>query len=72
MDALTAIKDILSDNLGIDPASVTRESTLDSLAIDSLDLVELICDLEERLAIQMGYPENLRTVGDIVDYIARL
>lgn len=72
MDTLQVIKDILHDNLDIDPATITPESTLESLNIDSLDTVELICDLEERCDIELGYPENLNTVGDIVEYIKNL
>ncbi|MGI6590632.1 MAG: acyl carrier protein [Eggerthellaceae bacterium] len=72
MDTLQVIKDILQDNLEIDPNSVSLDSTLESLGIDSLDLVELICDLEARLHIQMGYPEGLESVGDIVEYIETL
>lgn len=72
MDTLQTIKDILQDNLEIDPDTVTLDSTLESLAIDSLDLVELICDLETRCNIKLGYPENLNTVGDIVEYIQNL
>lgn len=72
MDTLQIIKDILQDNLEIDPETVTLDSTLESLAIDSLDLVELICDLEARCDIQLGYTENLNSVGDIVEYIESL
>ena len=72
MDTLQIIKDILQDNLEIDPETVTLDSTLESLAIDSLDLVELICDLEARCNIQLGYPETLNSVGDIVAYIESL
>lgn len=72
MDATQAIKDILQENLDIDPATVTPDSTLDSLGIDSLDTVELICDLEERLGIEMGYPEGLNSIADVVEYINNL
>lgn len=72
MDVMQTIKDILEENLEIDPATVSEESTLESLGIDSLDTVELICDLEERCEIEMGYPEGLETIGDVVEYIDSL
>lgn len=72
MDVLQTIKDILQENLDIDPATVTAESTLESLGIDSLDTVELICDLEERCGIEMGYPEGLNSIGDVIGYIEKL
>ena len=69
---LDSLKEVLKDNLGIDPLLVTEESTFYELEIDSLDMVELICDLEEVLDIEFGEPEGLKTVGDFVDYIESL
>ena len=48
MATIDTIKDILVENLDIDRNLITEESTFDSLNIDSLDLVQLICDLEEK------------------------
>ena len=59
-------------NLDIDPATVTPEATFESLGIDSLDMVELICDLEEACEVDFGEPEGLVTVGDLVAYIDSL
>ena len=72
MATIDTIKDVLETNLDIDPDNVTEDSTLDELGIDSLDLVELICDLEEACEIEFGEPEGLETVGDIVAYIDSL
>lgn len=72
MDSLETIKEVLSDNLDIDPEEVTEDSTFDSLGVDSLDMVELICDLEEKCDIEFGEPEDLDTVGDLVEYIDNL
>ena len=66
---IETIKDILSENLDIDPAKVVADSTFESLGIDSLDMVELICELEERLDIDFGEPEGLATFADLVAYI---
>ena len=72
MATIDSIKEILDKNLSIDPEVVTEDSTLDSLDIDSLDLVELICDLEDAEGIDFGEPEGLQTVGDIVAHIDSL
>ncbi len=69
MDTMDTIKSILHDNLDIAPETVDADSTFESLNIDSLDMVELICDLEERCDIDLGEPENLNTMGDLVTYI---
>jgi len=69
---IDTIREILQENLDIDPASVTEESTFDSLDIDSLDMVELVCDLEDKLGIDFGEPEGLKNVGDVVKHIESL
>lgn len=72
MATIDTIKEILHENLDIDPATVTEESTFESLGIDSLDMVELICDLEEKLGIDFGEPDGLVNVGDVVKHIDNL
>lgn len=72
MATIDTIREILQENLDIEPSSVTDESTFDSLNIDSLDMVELICDLEDKLGIDFGEPEGLQNVGDVVKHIDSL
>ncbi|RNL44077.1 acyl carrier protein [Paraeggerthella hongkongensis] len=72
MPTIDTIKEVLQENLDIDPADVTEESTFDSLGIDSLDMVELICDLEEKCEVDFGEPEGLNSVGDLVTYVDSL
>ena len=72
MANIDTIKDILVENLDIDRNLITEESTFDSLNIDSLDLVQLICDLEEKLDIDFGEPEGLQNLGDVVKHIESL
>ena len=72
MATIDTIKEILQENLDIDPATVNEASTFDTLNIDSLDLVQLIRDLEEKLDIDFGEPEGLNTLGDLVAYIDNL
>ena len=66
MATIDTIKTILEENL------VEESSTFDSLGIDSLDMVELICDLEEACDVDFGEPEGLDTVGSLVEYIDSL
>lgn len=69
MDTIDVIKETLHENLSIDEDQITEDATLDSLGIDSLDMVELICDIEEKLDIEFGEPEGIETIGQMVDYI---
>lgn len=72
MATIDTVKTILNDNLDIDPDTITEESTFESLGIDSLDMAELTCTLEEELDIEFGEPEGLTTVGDLVTYVDSL
>ena len=72
MATLDTVKEVLESNLDIDPENVTEDATFEDLGIDSLDMVELICDLEEKCSVDFGGPEGLTTVGDLVEYIDNL
>lgn len=72
METIEIVKSVLQDNLDIDPADVTAESTFETLGVDSLDMVELVCDLEDRCDIEFGEPDGPATVGGLVDYIESL
>lgn len=72
MTTLETIQEILNENLDIDPATVVADSTFESLGIDSLDMVELVCEIENRFDIELGEAEGLDTVGKLVDYIDSL
>ena len=72
MATLDTVKEILQENLDIEPENVTEDSTFESLGIDSLDMVELICEIEEKCDVEFGEPEGLETVGQLVSYIDTL
>lgn len=72
MATIDTIKAILNENLDIDPAVVSAETTFESLDIDSLDMTELVCSLEDELDVEFGEPEGLETVGQLVNYVDSL
>ena len=75
MDTIAIVKEVLNEVLDIDPANVSADSTFDSLGIDSLDLVQLTMEIEERLNIDLGEfedAENIKTLGDFAQYIDNL
>lgn len=72
MATIDTIKELLHENLDIDPETIQDDSTFESLGIDSLDMVELICEIEDRLEVDFGEPEGLSTVADLVAYIDSL
>ncbi|MBQ4631603.1 MAG: acyl carrier protein [Clostridia bacterium] len=66
------VKNIIADQLGVNESDITPASDfIDDLGADSLDIVELIMALESEfdLEIPEDEAENVRTVGDVVEYI---
>ena len=59
----------LSRQLDIPAEDISRDTTFESLHLDSLDTVELIMDLEEDLGVDLELEDKLNTVGELVDYI---
>ena len=56
--------------LELDPAEITPESTFESLGIDSLDIVEMIMDLETELGIELEMEdEKIATFQELADFI---
>ena len=72
MDTLAIIKELLVENLDVEEGLITEEATFEALGVDSLDMVELICELEEKCEIDFGEPEGLETIGDLIAYVASL
>jgi len=56
--------------LELDPEEITRESTFESLGIDSLDIVEMVMDLESELGIELELEDQkITTFGEMADFI---
>lgn len=71
MNNFDKVKSIVAEQLGVDTADITLETSFDDLNADSLDVVELIMALEEEFDIEIPDEdaEKIKTVGDAVDYI---
>lgn len=63
------IQETVAQHLDCDVAEIKRESTFESLGIDSLDAVELVMELEEALGIQMDLDRDLDTIDDLVKFV---
>ncbi len=66
------VRNALAEQLGIDPEEITMETNIsDDLQADSLDLVDLVIDMEDEFGVE--FPEDdidsIKTVGDVVNFI---
>ena len=71
-EVLNVMRDSAVELLKIDPAKVTEEATFaDDLEADSLDVVELVMALEEKLDISIPEEdlEGIKTVGEALNVI---
>lgn len=66
------VKKILSEQLDLDESVITMDSMIaDDLGADSLDVVDLLMSLEDEFDIEIPDEEieNIKTVGNLVNYI---
>lgn len=71
-DLLTRLREIISNQLGVEPGEIVPEARiLDDLGADSLDVVELVMALEESydIIVPDEDAESLQTVADVQAYI---
>ena len=56
--------------LELDPAEITPDSTFESLGIDSLDIVEMIMDLESELGVELELEDQkITTFQELAAFI---
>ncbi len=63
------VKEIVIEQLGLEGNEITEETSFDSLGVDSLDLFQIIIEIEEAFNIQIENAEEMKTVKDAVKYI---
>jgi acyl carrier protein len=68
------VVEIVCENLGVNKEQVTRNTKfIEDIGADSLDIVELVMELEEEFEITIpdDQAEKIKTVGEAVDYIEK-
>jgi acyl carrier protein len=72
-EILAGLGEIVEEVAGVSADDVTAEkSFVDDLDIDSLSMVEIAVQAEDKFGVKIPDDElaNLKTVGDAVDYVA--
>lgn len=69
MAVFEKVQEIIVEELGKDAEEVKVETTFDELDADSLDVFQVISEIEDEFDIQIEAEEGLNTVGDLVAYV---
>ncbi|SHJ56329.1 acyl carrier protein [Parasporobacterium paucivorans] len=62
------IVELIANQIDCKPEDVKMETTFESLGIDSLDTVEMVMELEEKLGFELELDKKVVTVGDLVEF----
>ena len=65
------IKEVICEQLGIEKDEVKLETSFEELGADSLDLFQIVIELEEKYGIQIEDVEGLKTIKDAVEYVEK-
>ncbi len=65
-------REIISKHVKMDASELTREITLESLNIESLDLVEIIFEIEDKFDVNIDEDEKsakITNLGELLDWL---
>ncbi|MGI6727837.1 MAG: acyl carrier protein [Anaerovoracaceae bacterium] len=60
---------IIADNMDMDINTIKMESSFEEMELDSLDVVEVVMEIEETFDVNIEVEEDIKTVGDLVNLI---
>ena len=66
---LQAIQEIISEYLDIDPSTITENTSFKDMEIDSIDMMDIIMNIEDKFDIKIDDTQGLETVGDLIKMI---
>lgn len=63
------IRRIILEQLGLNEKDITIETSFQELGIDSLDLFQIIIEIEEEFGVQIEDAESIKTVREAVSFV---
>lgn len=69
-EIFASVKEVVVEELDLDEDQVTLDAKIkEDLDADSLDVFEIMNELEDKFDIQLDVDENVQTIGDVVDFV---
>ena len=69
MAVFDKVQGIIADELDKSKEEITLETSFEALDADSLDVFQIINDIEDEFDVEVDTEEDLKTVGDLVSYV---
>lgn len=71
-EILAKVQEIAAEQLDVDKEEIVLTANIkDDLDADSLDVFEIMNELEDSFDIQLDADESIQTIGDVVDYVQK-
>lgn len=69
-EILKDVQDIAKDELDVEPEKITLTTNIkEDLDADSLDLFEILNELEDKYDIELDADDSIQTIGQLVDFV---
>ena len=65
------IREVVCEQLGVDESELKLETTFEELGADSLDLFQVVIEIEEKFGIQLEDAESIKSIKDAVEYVEK-
>lgn len=70
-EILKDVQTIAQDELDVEPDKITLSTNIkEDLDADSLDLFEILNELEDKYDLELDADESIQTIGQLVDFVA--
>ncbi|ARD07517.1 acyl carrier protein (plasmid) [Lactobacillus amylolyticus] len=69
-EILKDVQDIAQDELDVEPEKITMDTNIkEDLDADSLDLFEILNELEDKYDIELDADDSIQTISQLVDFV---